>query len=95
MASERTDKLMGFEALGLLAGAKRGGDWSGPLPEITGLSVDSRRTKSGHLFAALPGSAMHGAEFIPYALRMGAVAVLTDPEGLRLAEAELGRSACR
>ncbi len=84
MASERADKLMGFEALGLLAGARRGGDWSGPLPEITGLSVDSRRTKPGHLFAALPGSAMHGAEFIPYALRMGAVAVLTDPEGLRL-----------
>jgi UDP-N-acetylmuramoyl-L-alanyl-D-glutamate--2,6-diaminopimelate ligase len=90
MAAGRADKLMGFEALGLLAGARRGGDWSGPLPEITGLSVDSRRTEPGHLFAALPGSAAHGGDFIPYALRMGAVAVLTDAEGLRRAEAEIG-----
>lgn len=90
MATERADKLTGFEALGLLAGARRGGDWSGDLPAITGLSVDSRRTRAGHLFAALPGSVAHGGVFVPYALRMGAVAVLTDAEGLRLAEAELG-----
>jgi UDP-N-acetylmuramoyl-L-alanyl-D-glutamate--2,6-diaminopimelate ligase len=85
--TDRTEKLTGFEALGLLAGTRRAGDWSGPLPEITGLSVDSRETKPGHLFAALPGSKVHGAEFIGYALRMGAVAVLTDPEGLAVAEA--------
>ncbi|HET9069019.1 MAG TPA: UDP-N-acetylmuramoyl-L-alanyl-D-glutamate--2,6-diaminopimelate ligase [Amaricoccus sp.] len=86
--TDRTERLTGFEALGLLAGTRRGGDWSGPLPEITGLSVDSRDTREGHLFAALPGSRTHGAEFIPYALRMGAVAVLTDPAGLAIAEAE-------
>jgi len=51
---------------------------------ITGLSVDSRKVRPGHLFAALPGSRVHGAEFIQYALRMGAAAVLTDPEGARL-----------
>ncbi|MER2508843.1 MAG: Mur ligase domain-containing protein, partial [Amaricoccus sp.] len=68
---------MGFDALGLLTGTRRGGDWSGALPEITGLSVDSRDTEAGHLFAALPGTRMHGADFIPFALRMGAVAVLT------------------
>lgn len=56
---------------------------------VTGLSVDSRLTKPGHLFAALPGSQMHGAEFIKYALRMGAAAVLTDPQGAALAQAEL------
>ena len=44
---------------------------------ITGLSVDSRLTREGHLFAALPGSKSHGAEFVPMAVRMGAVAVLT------------------
>ena len=38
---------------------------------------------------------MHGAEFIPYALRMGAVAVLTDAAGLAIAEAEAGPLACR
>lgn len=50
-------------------------------PAITGISVDSRTVKPGHLFAALPGSALHGAEFISYALRMEAAAVLTDRAG--------------
>jgi UDP-N-acetylmuramoyl-L-alanyl-D-glutamate--2,6-diaminopimelate ligase len=53
--------------------------------QISGLSVDSRKTRPGHLFAALPGSRMHGADFIQYALRMGAAAVLTDREGVALA----------
>ena len=57
--------------------------------QITGLSVDSRLTQAGHLFAALPGARAHGAEFISFALRMGAKAVLTDPEGARLAAAAL------
>ena len=34
-------------------------------------------TRPGHLFAALPGSVAHGGEFIQYALRQGAAAVLT------------------
>jgi UDP-N-acetylmuramoyl-L-alanyl-D-glutamate--2,6-diaminopimelate ligase len=54
-------------------------------PEITGLSLDSRQVKPGHLFAALPGSALHGGEFIQYALRMGAAAVLTDRQGAEIA----------
>lgn len=58
----------------------------GDLPDITGLSVDSRETKAGHLFVALPGSNVHGAEFIKYAVRMGAVAVLTDEAGYELAD---------
>jgi len=88
--TERTNRLTGFEALGLLTGARRAGDWSGPLPELTGLSVDSRATKPGHLFAALPGTRVHGAAFVPEALGMGAAAILTDPAGLALLEAELG-----
>ncbi|WEF23668.1 UDP-N-acetylmuramoyl-L-alanyl-D-glutamate--2,6-diaminopimelate ligase [Paracoccus sp. S3-43] len=54
-------------------------------PQITGLSLDSRTVKPGHLFAALPGSALHGADFIPYALRMQAAAVLTDRAGAEMA----------
>ena len=54
--------------------------------DVTGLSVDSRLVKPGHLFAALPGSTVHGAEFIQYALRMEAGAILTDPEGAAMAE---------
>ena len=52
---------------------------------ITGLSVDSRNVEEGHLFAALPGTQVHGGEFIQYALRMKAGAVLTDREGAALA----------
>lgn len=37
------------------------------------------------LFAALPGSATHGARFIPAALDQGALAILTDATGARLA----------
>ncbi|MEM9975615.1 MAG: UDP-N-acetylmuramoyl-L-alanyl-D-glutamate--2,6-diaminopimelate ligase [Pseudomonadota bacterium] len=52
---------------------------------ITGLAVDSREVTPGFLFAALPGSRLHGGEFIEYALRMGAAAILTDREGARIA----------
>ncbi|WP_339763312.1 UDP-N-acetylmuramoyl-L-alanyl-D-glutamate--2,6-diaminopimelate ligase [uncultured Sulfitobacter sp.] len=54
-------------------------------PDITGIAVDSRQVKSGFLFAAMPGSKVHGAEFIQYALRMGAAAVLTDAQGVEIA----------
>jgi UDP-N-acetylmuramoyl-L-alanyl-D-glutamate--2,6-diaminopimelate ligase len=59
---------------------------------ITGLAVDSREVKPGYLFAALPGTRVHGGEFIQYALRMGAGAILTDPQGARIAQAELAAS---
>ena len=61
-------------------------------PQITGLAVDSRDVKDGYLFAALPGSRVHGGEFIQYALRMGAVAVLTDAAGAAIAQSELAAS---
>ena len=52
--------------------------------EVTGLSVDSRRTRPGHLFAALPGhpDAWRRIHSL-MRCRMGAVAVLTDKEGAR------------
>ncbi|HQU68422.1 MAG TPA: UDP-N-acetylmuramoyl-L-alanyl-D-glutamate--2,6-diaminopimelate ligase [Albidovulum sp.] len=59
---------------------------------VTGLAVDSRQVKPGYLFAALPGSSVHGGEFIQYALRMGAAAILTDREGAEIAKAELAAS---
>lgn len=60
--------------LGLTA---RGGE----NPVITGLCVDSRAAALGNLFAALPGTASHGAQFAGAALARGAAAILTDPEG--------------
>ena len=65
---------------------------SGQEARITGLSVDSRNVKPGHLFAALPGSRVHGGEFIQYALRMDAAAILTDAEGARRAAEPLASS---
>ena len=56
---------------------------------ITGIALDSRRVERGQLFAALPGSTIHGAAFIEMALSRGAGAILTDPAGARLAAAAL------
>jgi UDP-N-acetylmuramoyl-L-alanyl-D-glutamate--2,6-diaminopimelate ligase len=64
----------------------------GSNPEIYGLAVDSRDVKRGFLFAALPGSKVHGGEFIQYALRMGAGAILTDAVGVEIAAEELANS---
>ena len=72
------DKTHSLADLGLTARAGREA-------QVTGLAVDSRAVKPNMLFAALPGATAHGAEFIQYALRMGAGAILTDPMGAELA----------
>ena len=59
---------------------------------VTGLAVDSRDVRDGFLFAALPGSRTHGGEFIQYALRMGAGAILTDREGAKIAADEIAEA---
>lgn len=56
---------------------------------VTGLTLDSRQVQPGHLFAALPGSRVHGARFIDTALRLGAGAILTDAAGAELAAGPL------
>jgi len=48
---------------------------------VTGITHDSHAVRPGDLYAALPGSRRHGAEFIAAAADAGAVAVLTDPAG--------------
>ena len=48
---------------------------------VTGVTLDSRAVARGDLYAALPGSRVHGAAFCADAVAAGAVAVLTDPEG--------------
>lgn len=54
-------------------------------PALSGVTADSRAVRAGMLFAALPGTAVHGARFIGMALEQGAAAVLTDAEGAKLA----------
>lgn len=61
---------------------------SGTVDRIQGLAVDSRAVKQGFLFAALPGSQIHGASFAATAVAKGATVVLTDAEGAKLVQAE-------
>jgi UDP-N-acetylmuramoyl-L-alanyl-D-glutamate--2,6-diaminopimelate ligase len=49
---------------------------------VTGVTLDSRSVLPGDLYAALPGFNLHGARFVADAVAAGAVAVLTDPDGL-------------
>ncbi|GLU45978.1 UDP-N-acetylmuramoyl-L-alanyl-D-glutamate--2,6-diaminopimelate ligase [Nocardiopsis ansamitocini] len=48
---------------------------------ITGITHDSRAVRPGDLYAALPGSRAHGADYALQAAGAGASAILTDPEG--------------
>ncbi len=48
---------------------------------LIGITHDSTAVQPGDLYAALPGSRHHGAEFCEQAAAAGAVAVLTDPAG--------------
>lgn len=44
--------------------------------EITAVTADSREVVPGALFAALPGTRVDGAQFVPQAVRNGAAAIL-------------------
>ncbi len=52
---------------------------------VTGLAIDNRALAPGYLFAALPGTRVHGATFIADAVQKQAGAILTDPAGAALA----------
>jgi UDP-N-acetylmuramoyl-L-alanyl-D-glutamate--2,6-diaminopimelate ligase len=52
---------------------------------VTGVAIDSRKVRTGTLFAALPGTQVHGARFVGGAIADGAAAILTDREGAALA----------
>ncbi|WP_386682883.1 UDP-N-acetylmuramoyl-L-alanyl-D-glutamate--2,6-diaminopimelate ligase [Loktanella sp. R86503] len=64
----------------------------GRRPDIAGLTTDSRAVRPGHMFAAMPGSKVHGAAFVAMALEKGASAILTDAEGAQLAAEALAAS---
>ena len=61
-------------------------------PLLTGITLDSRAVRPGTLFAALPGTIRHGADFIAIALAQGAAAILTDAIGAVIASDALGAS---
>ena len=53
--------------------------------EITGVNIDSRRIKAGHLFVAVKGTQVDGHQFIDKAIELGAKSVLCEdlPETLQ------------
>ena len=53
--------------------------------KVRGFTLDSRAVRPGDLYAALPGASVHGAQFAADAARRGAVAVLTDEQGAKVA----------
>lgn len=62
------------------SGGPSSGDGA-PAVLVTGITHRAQDVRPGDLFAALPGSRVHGAEFAVDAVAAGAVAVLTDPDG--------------
>jgi UDP-N-acetylmuramoyl-L-alanyl-D-glutamate--2,6-diaminopimelate ligase len=82
MGDQRATRDSNLSALGLTPRAGR--DVS-----VTGLVIDSRKIEKGCLFAALPGTQVHGATFADMALAKGAAAILTDREGAALAAGAL------
>ncbi|MEU9807797.1 UDP-N-acetylmuramoyl-L-alanyl-D-glutamate--2,6-diaminopimelate ligase [Mycobacterium sp. NPDC050853] len=59
----------------------RGG---GAATTVSGVTLRAQDARPGDLFAALPGSSAHGAQFASEAVAAGATAVLTDEAGARL-----------
>ncbi len=57
----------------------RGGGLHGV--QVTGTTLSSQRVQPGDLYAALPGTRAHGADYAAQAVTAGAVAILTDPDG--------------
>jgi UDP-N-acetylmuramoyl-L-alanyl-D-glutamate--2,6-diaminopimelate ligase len=73
------------QALGPLAdqvGAVLSPDGEGRDTVVTGVTLRGQDAQPGDLFAALPGATAHGGRYAADAIRRGAVAVLTDPDGL-------------
>ena len=46
--------------------------------DITGVDIDSRQVKPGHLFVAIKGTQVDGHQFIPKAIEAGATAVICE-----------------
>ena len=73
---------------------ERSGSLEQPVPDpavaravvLTGLTMSSRTVQPGDLYVAPAGATTHGARFAADAVRSGAVAVLTDPDGAQLCQ---------
>jgi UDP-N-acetylmuramoyl-L-alanyl-D-glutamate--2,6-diaminopimelate ligase len=78
----RSVRPVDLRVLAAAVGAGDGPVTAGPAA-VRGVTLRASDARPGDLFAALPGSSAHGADFAAQALSAGAVAVLTDPDGAR------------
>lgn len=80
------DAGLRLPALAAQVGAVMADGVAVPDVPVTGVTLRAQDVRPGDLFAALPGSATHGARYAADAIGGGAVAVLTDAAGV----AEMG-----
>jgi len=52
--------------------------------EVTGVCLDSRLVDKGDVYLAMAGATAHGMQFTDKAIAQGAVAVVTDAEGVKV-----------
>jgi UDP-N-acetylmuramoyl-L-alanyl-D-glutamate--2,6-diaminopimelate ligase len=64
-----------------LVGSQPGAKPDGGSTQVTGVTLSTLDVRPGDLFAALPGTRAHGADFAVAATAAGATALLTDPDG--------------
>src|SRR5690625_456551 len=88
IGSERMSR-QSLDALGLMRLEQRGAA-PDPQTEFTGIAIDSREVRPGFLFVAIPGYRLDGAEFVQYAIRQGAAAILATAEGVEVARRTMG-----
>ncbi|WP_445165680.1 UDP-N-acetylmuramoyl-L-alanyl-D-glutamate--2,6-diaminopimelate ligase [Mycolicibacterium sp. Dal123E01] len=86
----RTTPALTLPTLAARVGAVPAAGGATPDVPITGVTLRGQDTQPGDLFAALPGSSSHGAQYSATAIDGGAVAVLTDAEGLAVIHRSLG-----
>ena len=87
----RPERVRGLDLADLSArfggrAAAEAGVSEGSGVRVTGVTLDSRRVRSGDLYAALPGANVHGASFAAQACAAGAAAVITDAQGAAIIE---------
>lgn len=76
------------EVVGAQIHPASGSDAAAASSVIAGVALNTGAVEVGDLYAALPGSRSHGAQWAAAARAAGATAVLTDPAGHRLLDSQ-------
>lgn len=78
-----------------LTGSRSGESAPDPDVSVTGITLRAQAVRAGDMFAALPGTRVHGGAFAGDAIRAGAAAILTDRAGLAAVRSDADDSADR